>query len=55
MFLRSFCLLAALLPASAFASGIAGDEACRNGAFPYEQSQFALARVVDAPRLYLLG
>lgn len=23
--------------------------------FPSEQSQFALARVVDAPRLYLLG
>ena len=55
MSLRSFCLLAALLPASAFASGIADDGACRNGAFPSEQSRFALARVVDAPRLYLLG
>ena len=55
MFLRSFCLLAALLPASAYAAGIAGDGACRNGAFPSEQGRFALARVVDAPRLYLLG
>ena len=55
MSLRSFCLLAALLPASAFASGIADGGACRNGAFPSQQSRFALARVVDAPRLYLLG
>lgn len=55
MFLRSICLLAALLPVSAFADGIADDGACRNGAFPSEQSRFALARVIDAPRLYLLG
>lgn len=55
MFLRSICLMAALLPASAFAAGIAGDGACRNGAFPSEQSQFALAKVTGAPRLYLLG
>ena len=55
MSLRSFCLLAALLPASAFASDIADGGACRNGAFPSQQSRFALARVVDAPRLYLLG
>ena len=55
MSLRSFCLLAALLPASAFASDIADGGACRNGAFPSEQSRFALARVVDVPRLYLLG
>lgn len=44
MFLRSFCLLATLLPVSAFAAGIAGDGACRNGAFPSEQSRFALRR-----------
>lgn len=55
MFLRLICLMATLLPVSAFADGIAGGGACRNGAFPSEQSQFALARVVDAPRLYLLG
>lgn len=55
MSLRSFCLLAVLLPASAFAAGSAGDGTCRNGAFPSEQRHFALARVVDAPRLYLLG
>ena len=55
MFLRSICLLAALLPACANAAGIAGEGACRNGAFPSEQRQFALARVVDTPRLYLLG
>lgn len=55
MFLRSLLLLAALLPVSAFAADIAGDGTCRNGAFPSEQGQFALARVVGAPRLYLLG
>lgn len=55
MLLRSFVLLAAVLPIPAFAAGIAGDGACRNGAFPSEQSQFALARVVGTQRLYLLG
>ncbi|HGM6069182.1 TPA: hypothetical protein ACKP39_002881 [Stenotrophomonas maltophilia] len=55
MLLRSFVLLAAALPIPAFAAGIAGDGACRNGAFPSEQSQFALARVVGTQRLYLLG
>lgn len=55
MFLRSFVLLAAVLPIPAFAAGIAADGACRNGAFPAEQSSFALARVVDTQRLYLLG
>lgn len=54
MSLRFLLLLASVLPATA-ASGSADDGSCRNGAFPSEQSAFALARVIGASRLYLLG
>ena len=55
MSLRSVFLLAALLPVTAMASGSADDGSCRNGAFPSEQSGYALAKVVGASRLYLLS
>lgn len=55
MSLRPLLLLASLLPMPALASGSADDGSCRNGAFPSEQSGFALARVIGASRLYLLG
>ncbi|KAF1013344.1 MAG: hypothetical protein GAK31_03493 [Stenotrophomonas maltophilia] len=48
-------LLALLLPVSALASDLADNGSCRNGAFPSQQSDFALARVVGTPRVYLLG
>ncbi|PTT57255.1 hypothetical protein [Stenotrophomonas sp. HMWF003] len=54
MSLRCLFLLAAVLPVTALASS-ADNGSCRNGAFPAEQSTFALARVIGAPRLYLLG
>ncbi|MGE6332600.1 hypothetical protein [Stenotrophomonas sp. NPDC077659] len=55
MLLRSFFLLATLSPLAAAASGLADDGSCRNGAFPSGQSDFAVAKVVGTPRLYLLG
>jgi len=55
MLLRSLFLLATLSPLAASAGDLADGGACRNGAFPSEQSGFALARVVATPRLYLLG
>ncbi|MBH1460560.1 hypothetical protein N7676_11505 [Stenotrophomonas sp. GD03993] len=55
MLLRSLILLATLSPFAAITSDLADEGSCRNGAFPSEQSGFALAKVVGAPRLYLLG
>ena len=55
MLLRSLFLLATLSPLAALASDLTDGGSCRNGAFPSEQSGFALAKVVGTPRLYLLG
>ena len=55
MLLRTLFLLATLSPLAAFASDLTDGGSCRNGAFPSEQSGFALAKVVGTPRLYLLG
>jgi len=55
MLLRSLLLLATLSPLAAYAGELADEGSCRNGAFPSQQSGFALARVVGTPRLYLLG
>lgn len=48
-------LLALLAPLPAAAFEMADDGACRNGAFPTEQSDFAVALVAGDARLYLLG
>lgn len=55
MLSRLPCLLLSMLPLSAFAGATADDGSCRNGAFPTEQGDFALARVGGKGRLYLLG
>lgn len=55
MRLRLLILLASLAPLPAFALEMADDGSCRNGAFPGEQSDFALAKVTGTARLYLLG
>ena len=54
MLLRSFFLIALCGPSLALASELADDGSCRNGAFPSQQSDFAVAKVVGTPRLYLL-
>ncbi|MEG0183568.1 MAG: hypothetical protein RR704_08960 [Stenotrophomonas sp.] len=55
MRLRSLLLLATLSPLAALASDLTDDGSCRNGAFPSQQSDFALAKVAGTQRLYLLG
>lgn len=53
--LRPLLLLSTLLSTAAIASEMVDPMSCRNGAFPSEQSDFALAKVVGTPRLFLLG
>jgi hypothetical protein len=50
-----FFIALSTLPGTALALDSATDGTCRNGAFPAEQSDVALARVSGDTRLYLLG
>lgn len=53
---RLFFLMAlSALPGVALAQDSADGGSCRNGAFPTEQGDFAVARVTGEARLYLLG
>ncbi len=54
MLLRLLLLLVTLSPMTAFATDMADDGSCRNGSFPSEQSNFALAKVAGVSRLYFL-
>lgn len=50
-----FLIALSTLPGTALALDAAADGTCRNGAFPAQQSDFALATVSGDTRLYLLG